>query len=117
MDIRAPFVEELKRIDSQKLQKRAARYRTVVVPEITMSLPYGLDENWERGHAIGLWYLKPAAIASIYRQIAEAKRLRREAWESWVKILGTVLPWMIALASVLVSLTLAGRLGGPPKPN
>jgi hypothetical protein len=94
---------------TNRLKRLADKYR-VIVPEI----PYGLrddqeDEHWERGWASRTWFLKPAATASIYLQIDEAKKRRREAWESRTKIVSNIAPWLITLISVLFSFYLASR--------
>jgi hypothetical protein len=42
-------------------------------------------------------YLKPAAVASLHRQIEEAKKRRVEVWETRAKILGTLITGLVAL--------------------
>lgn len=59
------------------------------------------DENWERGWASGTLYLKPTAVASLQREIQDAKKRRREEWEGWVKILSGLITALVALVSVL----------------
>jgi len=54
--------------------------------------------------------LKAAGAVAISREIVEARKHRREAIESWGKILSPILPWLITLAATLVSLILASRL-------
>ena len=106
---RADVQEEVEGIQTRRLLRRARRYY-IVAPEITRtSKAHPVDENWTRGWASGTWYLKPAAVASIQRQIEEAKSRRREAWAVWAKILGGLMTGLIALVSVLVSLILAWR--------
>lgn len=109
MHMRDEVLEQLEGIATQRLLRRAAKHPTVIVPEIRRSGKYGQDEHWEQGHATGEWYLKRAAYASVYREIEEAERRRREVWEFRIKIASTVLPWLVALVSVLVSLMLAWR--------
>lgn len=101
--------EQLEGIRTRRLRHRAKKYPTVGVPAITMRGPHGQDENWEEGHASGEWYLKPAAFASVWLQIEDAQRRRWEMWESRVKVIGGVLPWLTAVLSLLVSLILAWR--------
>jgi hypothetical protein len=98
--------EELEGIQTQRLLRRARQYY-IVAPEIPWSSQDHKDENWIRGWASNTWYLKPAAVASLQRQIEEAKKRRREAWEAWAKILGGLITGLVALVSALVSLILA----------
>jgi hypothetical protein len=77
------------------------------VPEIHWKGDELEDENWVRGRETGTWSLKPAAVTSLERQIKEAKKHRREAWEAWAKILSGPIPGLAALVSALVSLILA----------
>ena len=119
MHMRDEVLEQLEHLATERLRRRAAKYPEVVIPRITMSEKYHQDEkyhydkNWERGPVTGRWYLRRAAYASVYREIEDAKKRRRETWESWAKIAGAVVPWLVALVSALVSLTLAW----PWKPN
>ena len=39
---------------------------------------YHYDKNWERGPVTGRWYLRRAVYASVYREIEDAKKRRRE---------------------------------------
>ena len=107
MDVgRGPLEEELDGIQTQRLIRRAWRYY-IVAPE----KPYGSedheDENWIRGWASGTWYLKPAGVAALQRQIEEANKRRLEVWEGWVKILTAPILLLIALVSAFASLILA----------
>lgn len=103
---RAPLEEELEGIRTQRLIRRAWRFY-IVAPE----KPYGRedyeDENWIRGWASWTWYLKPSGVATLQRQIEEAKKRRLEVWEGWVKIVTAPISLLIALVSALVSLILA----------
>lgn len=92
---------------------RKEKYRMVVIPERTAVRRGDSDEHWTQGGVYGTWFLKPASDAAVWRQIQEARKLRREACESWIKVVGAVLPWVIALVSLLVSWTLAGRIARP----
>jgi hypothetical protein len=107
MHERDEVLEQLELLATERLRRRAAKYPTAVIPRITMTDKDHLDKNWERGPATGRWYLRRAAYASLYREIEDAEKRRREVWESRIKILGTVLPWLVALVSALVSLVLA----------
>jgi len=112
MHMRDEVQEQLEHLKTVRLGRRAAKYPTVVMPRITMSEKYPgtthhFDKNWERGRTTGKWYLKPDAYASICREIEDAEKRRREIWEFRIKLAGTVLPWLVALVSVLVSLFLA----------
>lgn len=113
MYMRDEVLEQLEHLATERLCQRASKHPTVVIPRITMTGKYHTDENWERGHATGRWYLKRSASASILREIEEAEKRRREVWEFRIKIAGTVLPWLVALVSALVSLILAW----PWRPN
>jgi hypothetical protein len=105
---RASVEEELEAIQTRRLI-RQARKRYIVAPEVPWSSEYHEDENWERGPASETWHLKPAAVASLQRQIEDANKRRREAWEAWAKILGGLITGLVALVSALVSLILAQR--------
>ncbi len=95
---RADVEEQLEGIQTQRLLRVAWKHY-IVAPEIPQANEDDEYENWMRGWASGTWYLKPAAVASLQRQIEEAKRRRREAWETWAKILGGLIPGLIALVS------------------
>lgn len=97
---RADVEERLEGIQTARLLRRARKYY-VVAPEIKLTGDEWDDENWARGWAGGTLYLKPAAVASIQRQIDDAKKRRREAWEAWSKIIGGLITSIVALASVL----------------
>lgn len=100
--------EQLQGIQSQRLLRRAWWYY-IVAPEMPHRREDHENENWIRGWASETWYLKPAGVALLQRQIEEAKKRRREAWEAWAKILGSLITGLIALVSALVALTLAWR--------
>ena len=108
MEERASLEEQLAGIQTRRLLRRAWRYY-IVAPEIPWSSEDREDSNWIRGWASDTWHLKAAAVASLERQIQEAKKRRLETWEAWAKILGGLLTLLIALVSALVSLTLAWR--------
>lgn len=108
MEERAHLEEQLDGIKTQRLLRRAWRYY-IVAPQKPYSHEDHEDENWVRGWASDTWYLKPAAVASVQRQIEEAKKRHLEAWEVWAKILGGLITVLVALVSALVSLTLAWR--------
>lgn len=95
--------EQLAGIQTRRLLRRAWRY-FIVTPEMSSE-----STAWTRGWASGTWYLEPAAVASLQREIEEAKKRRREAWEAWAKILGGLITGLVALVSALVSLILAWR--------
>ena len=107
MHMRDDILEQLEHLATERLCRRAAKHPTVVIPRITMTEKYHVDKNWERGPVTGIWYLKRVAYASVQRQIEDAEKRRREVWEFRIKIAGTVLPWLVALVSALVSLILA----------
>jgi hypothetical protein len=65
------------------------------------------DDSWEYSGHSDSWYLTRAGIAALRRQIEEATKRRREAWEAWAKILGGLITALTALGSILVSLILA----------
>ena len=104
--------EQLDCLKTERLCRRAAKHPTVVVPRTTMSETFPgtkthFDKDWEQGRTTGKWYLKPHAFAAVYREIEDAEKGRREVWEFRIKLAGTVLPWLVALVSALVSLFLA----------
>jgi hypothetical protein len=82
--------EELASIQTSRLCNRASRYY-IDVPEIHWKGHDFEDEHWVRGPQTGRWFLKPTAGTSLQRQIEEAKKRRREAWEAWAKILGNLI--------------------------
>lgn len=96
--------EEQAFLKTRRLSRRAAKYPTVTIPH---QRGQEGQEKWERGHVTGKWFLKPQAFASVYREIEDAEKRRREVWEFWMKVVGTVVPWLLALASTIVSLFLA----------
>ena len=108
MEDRTSLEEQLEGIRTQRLCRRAWRYY-IVAPEKPYSHEDHEDENWIRGWASDTWYLKPGGVASLQRQIEEAKKRRREAWEAWTKILGGIITGLTALAAILLSLILAWR--------
>lgn len=104
--------EQLECLKTERLCRQAAKHPTGMIPRVTMSEKYPgsthhFDKNWEQGSTTGKWYLKPAAYASICREIEDAEKRRREVWEFRIKLAGVVLPWVVALVSALVSLMLA----------
>jgi hypothetical protein len=103
---RASVEEELAGLETQRLIRRAWRYY-IVAPEIPWTSKDHEDEHWYRGWASGTWHLKRAAVAALQRQIEDAQKRRREAWEAWAKILGGLITGLVALVSALVSLILA----------
>jgi hypothetical protein len=112
MYMRDEIEEQLERLKTERLCHRAAKHSTVVIPRVTMSEKYPgtthhFDKNWEQGRTTGKWYLKPDAYASVCREIEDSEKRRREVWEFRIKLAGTVLPWLVALVSALVSLILA----------
>ncbi len=100
MHERADVEEQLEGIQTSRLIRRARKYY-IVAPEIKLAGDDWEDENWARGWASGTLYLKTAAVASIQRQIEDAKKRRGEAWETWSKIIGGLITSIVALASVL----------------
>jgi len=100
MEERAAVEEELESIQTQRVLRRARKYY-IVTPPIKMAGDDYEDENWERGWASGTLYLKPAAVASLQRQIEEARSRRREAWATWAKIISGLITTLVALVSVL----------------
>jgi hypothetical protein len=105
---RADVEEQLEGIQTQRLLRRARRYY-IVTPEIKLAGDDWEDENWTRGWASGTLYLKPAAVASLQRQIEDTKKRRRDVWEAWAKILGGLITGLVALGSLLVSAILAWK--------
>ncbi len=109
MEARADVEEQLEGLQTQRLLGRARRYY-IVAPKIPWEKdPGDGDDNWSRGWASGTWSLTPSAAAAIQRQIEEAKGRRREAWATWVKLLGGLITGLVALVSALVSFVLALR--------
>jgi hypothetical protein len=104
----ASIEEQLEGIQTARVLRQARKYY-IVTPEI--KLDEGIDEgrSWQRGWASDTLYLKPAAVASLLREIEDTKRRRRDVWESWIKILGGLITALVALGSVIVSLVLAWR--------
>ena len=103
----AELLDELEELQARRLLRRAWHYYIVALEK-----PHGDDdenEHWRRGFTGETWHLKPAGIASIRRQIEEARARRREACATWAKILGGLLTGLIALVSALVSLILATK--------
>lgn len=105
---RADVEEQLEGIQTQRLLRRARRYY-IVTPEIKLTGDDWEDENWARGWASGTSYLKPTAVGSLQRQVEDAKKRRRDAWEAWAKILGGLIAGLVALESLLVSAILAWK--------
>ena len=105
---RAFVEEELESVQTQRLLRQAGKYY-VFPPAITRAGDEDEDPNWARGWAAGAWYLRPAAVASVRREIEDAKKRRREAVESWSKIIGGIITALVALGSVIVSFVLAWR--------
>jgi hypothetical protein len=90
MEERAFVEEEFESIPTERLLRRMSRYY-IVAPRKPRSPDDYEDENRIRGGVSDIWRLKPAAIASLQRQINEAQKRRREAWEAWAKILGSLI--------------------------
>jgi hypothetical protein len=90
MEERAFVEEELESIPTERLLRRMSRYY-IVAPRKPRSPDDYEDENRIRGGVSDIWRLKPAAIASLQRQIDEVQKRRREAWEAWAKILGSLI--------------------------
>jgi len=84
MEAQADVEERLEGIQTQRLLRRARKYY-IVTPEIrrTTSEDDWEDKNWKRGWASDTWYLKPAAIASLQREIQEAKKRRAAEDLKW----------------------------------
>ncbi len=92
---------------TQRLLRKGRRY--YVVPPPRPSFENDDDPNlayWTRG-INDTPYLTMTGVALIVRQIDEEKARRRAKWESWAKILGGILPGLVALGSVIVSVILA----------
>jgi hypothetical protein len=101
-DERAAVEEELEALDTHRLQRLARKY-WIVPPPITSAV-HGEeqeDQNWQRGWASNMIYLKPAAAAVLYREIEDAKKRRREVFESWAKIIGGLITALVTLISVI----------------
>jgi hypothetical protein len=111
----ALVMDELAGIQTPRLLRRAWRYY-ILAPEHPWSSEDHEDDNWIHGWETGIWSLKPAAVASLERQIEEAKKRRHEAWEAWAKILGGLMTGLVALVSALVSLTLAWQRSSSLQP-
>jgi hypothetical protein len=106
--------EAIEGIETQKLLRLSRRYHVVTPPIPQLKSEDDVeDENWKRGWTTGTWHLKEAPAARLWREIQDARKRRRDAIESWVKIATSALPWLTALVSALVSLSLAGRIGRP----
>ena len=101
--------EELKGLQTDRLRRQARKYYIVTPPITPHAHVHGLDNNWERGLNTHTWYLKPGTVSSIWREIEDARRRRRDVWEAWAKIVGGVVTALVALGSVIVSLVLAWR--------
>ena len=76
--------EELEELQTQRLLRQAWRYY-IVAPEKPWKREDHKDDTWEYGWLSDTWHLKRAGIAALQRQIEEAKKRRREAWEAWAK--------------------------------
>jgi hypothetical protein len=99
--------EELAGIETRRLRRTARRYNALV-PEMRWN-KNNRDEHWERGQYEGTWYLRPAAVAELRRQIEDAKKRRLELWQARATIISGVITGLVALGSVIVSLVLAWR--------
>lgn len=100
MHERADVEEQLEGIQTSRLLCRARKYY-IVAPEIKLAGDNWEDANRARGWASDTLYLKPAVVASIQRQIEDAKKRRLEAWGTRSKIIGGLITIIVALASVL----------------
>ena len=98
--------DELAELQTRRLLRQAWRYY-IVVPERPWKLDDREDDTWEYSGHSDTWSLTLAGIVALQRQIEEAKKRRREAWETWAKILGGLITALTALGSILVSLILA----------
>ena len=81
--------EDLQIARSQRLLRRAQRLN--VAPPI-LPADGREDENWKETTLVTpygkrtTFFLQPAGVALVRRGIEDAKKRRREAWESWLKI-------------------------------
>ena len=97
--------EELEAIATNKLRKQAYRLK-VPFP----SPPYGRDEfeteDWERGHNLGEWYLKPSGYVKVRAVIRSEQKERREALLAWVIPMTGLIGAITGLIAVLLTLLL-----------
>jgi hypothetical protein len=98
--------EQLQAVETRRVLRLASRY-FIIVLDTPRSSDNDESEYWEWSSVNHRWYLKPAGVASLQRQIQEAKKQRREVWEAWAKIVGGLMTGLVALVSALVSLILA----------
>lgn len=94
---------------TQRLLRKARRY--YVLPPPRPDFFNNDDPNleyWASG-VTDTPYLTPAGVHLVVKQIDEERARRRVRWESWAKILGGILPGLVALGSVIVSLFLVFR--------
>ena len=91
--------EELEEIFTKRLVKKARRWYVPIPPH-----PYGRDtyedENWERGHATGIWYLKPEGVSKVRNLMREEKKWRRDYLIGWVGPLIGLIGALTGLISV-----------------
>lgn len=95
--------EELEAIATNQLRRQAYRLK-VPFP----SPPYGSDqvetEEWERGHNLGGWYLKPSGYVKVRAVIRAEQKERRETLLAWVVPATGLIGAITGLIAVLLTL-------------
>ena len=97
--------EQLEAIATNKLRRQAYRLK-VPFP----SPPYGSDEfeteDWERGHYLREWYLKPSGYVRVRAVIRSEQKERREALLAWISSMTGLIGMITGLIAVLLTLLL-----------
>ena len=88
--------EKIEVLRTERLRRLADKYATPF-PRFSPR-----DGNWEHGRT-GRWYLTRPCYASIWLQIQEAQKRRREAWLSWLPLV-TAITGLLGAATGLVAL-------------
>ena len=95
--------EELEAIATNKLRKQAYRLK-IPFP----SPPYGSDEfeteDWERGHNLGEWSLKPSGYVKVRAVIRSEQKERRETLLACVIPMTGLIGAITGLIAVLLTL-------------
>jgi hypothetical protein len=105
-EIRSEFSYKLQEIDEilevihTKRLRSKAYHLNVPIPPLPSSIDKMEDENWQRGHIRGGWYLKQESSSKLESLILVRNKERREGLLLWITVIGAFTGLVAVLATV-----------------